>query len=192
MPAARQKSRRHARRSRTRCSPRAKTAGSGNRLTTRKPRARKSKKKPGWTTTPSRSSSSMTSSSSRAGRRHAQHRRPARRRRAGPRSRIRGRHVARSARSLRADALEDRGAHALRRQREQRRRHLDRRRDRQVGVADQLEAIERLGARAARAVDDDPAKLHLRKAGRLRQAAQPERQALAADADGELRAPDSG
>src|SRR5262249_57679284 len=49
---------------------------------------------------------------------------------------------------------------------------LDRRRDREIAVGDELERVERGGA--AGAAGDDPAELELRKARRFRQAAERE------------------
>ena len=55
---------------------------------------------------------------------------------------------------------------------------MNRRRDRQVRVANELEPLEGTARQRLRAVDEYPAKLDLRKAGGLRKAAQPKRQAL--------------
>ena len=51
--------------------------------------------------------------------------------------------------------------------------------DRQIGVADELEPIERLGDERLGPVDRDPSELHLRQAGRLRQAAETKRETAA-------------
>jgi hypothetical protein len=84
------------------------------------------------------------------------------------------------ARDAIANLCADRGA--VREQRRQRLLHG--RRDRQVGVADQLEAIEGRLHEIVGTGRDDPAQLQLRQAEAFRQAAEPECQGLALREDG--------
>jgi hypothetical protein len=76
-----------------------------------------------------------------------------------------------------ADPIEDRRADAGTPVEQPARRRLHRRRNRQVGVGDELEAIERFGHEVRRAVERDPSELHLWEPGGLRQAPEPRRQA---------------
>ena len=112
------------------------------------PREGNRRRIPGWTSTPSRSSSSSTSSSSDASPARAA---PptTRRRRAAARSRGTRGERRRSVASLVRTRCEDAIPHDRAVRQQPRGADLDRRGDRQIGVADQLEPLQRLATRAS-------------------------------------------
>ena len=93
----------------------------------------------------------------------------------GDRARTGGQRVAQRLKVL-PDSTEDLLAHGPRFFEQGSRRQLDRRADRQIRVADQLESIECLGNERRRAFDRQPAQLHLRQPRRLGQPTEAEQE----------------